>query len=195
VGLAERKHWLMRIARGEWVWPGDEMGGNESDLNTIGIDPGKEEFVGCKLVKSRGARRVVEKLLVRDPRKRARIVDLWEDEWMLNGGIGVGGLWWREQEWCRVKGEHEKSPSLANRRPIREKSPSPPVIVRDFAFDSQQDQGCGPVWIHNNGADGKFQEGPCADGDCESMEGDEEEEEGCLFDQEGIDSITRQEVL
>jgi hypothetical protein len=23
-GLAARRHWLMKIARGEWVWPGEE---------------------------------------------------------------------------------------------------------------------------------------------------------------------------
>ncbi len=34
-----------------------------------------------------GVRRVVGKLLVRDPTKRARIVDLWEDEWM--AGLGA----------------------------------------------------------------------------------------------------------
>ena len=33
-----------------------------------------------------GVRRVVGKLLVRDPTKRARIVDLWEDEWMAGPG-------------------------------------------------------------------------------------------------------------
>lgn len=31
-------------------------------------------------------RRVVERLLVRDPRKRSKIIDLWEDEWMRGEG-------------------------------------------------------------------------------------------------------------
>jgi hypothetical protein len=33
-----------------------------------------------------GVKRVVAKLLVRDPRKRWRIVDLWTDEWMRGPG-------------------------------------------------------------------------------------------------------------
>lgn len=35
---------------------------------------------------SEGLKRIVGKLLVRDPRKRARIVDLWTDEWMRGPG-------------------------------------------------------------------------------------------------------------
>lgn len=67
----ERRSWLMRIANGVWEWPAfaeDEV--KEGELRG-------RELVHCKL-----ARQVVERLLVRDPKKRARISDLWDDEWV-----------------------------------------------------------------------------------------------------------------
>lgn len=67
----ERRSWLMRIANGVWEWPSFE-----EDQAKVGELRGKE-LVNCK-----PARQVVEKLLVRDPKKRARISDLWDDEWV-----------------------------------------------------------------------------------------------------------------
>jgi len=67
----------MTIARGEWVWPSEET--NSVHWATVHDD---DELVGATLRESKGSRRIVEKLLVRDPRKRVRIIDLWEDEWM-----------------------------------------------------------------------------------------------------------------
>ncbi|KAG8930226.1 hypothetical protein FRC02_004485 [Tulasnella sp. 418] len=64
-----RRSYLMRIAKNEYYWP-DETDG-----------------AGKKLV-TPGLKKVVEKLLVRNPKKRVSIVDLWEEEWM----HGEGGL-------------------------------------------------------------------------------------------------------
>ena len=44
------------------------------------------EARGTALAHSAGIRRMVSKLLVRDPSKRARLADLWEDEWMRGEG-------------------------------------------------------------------------------------------------------------
>lgn len=69
----ERRQWLMKIARGEWHWP-------ESDVSKDTPDSG--ELLGSSLVRSTGAKPVVEKLLVRDPSRRARVKDFWSDEWV-----------------------------------------------------------------------------------------------------------------
>ncbi|OBZ75982.1 CBL-interacting serine/threonine-protein kinase 11 [Grifola frondosa] len=55
----ERKALLVRIAKGEYAWPDEPA-----------------------LARSEGIRRIVGRLLVRDPHKRSKLIDLWEDEWM-----------------------------------------------------------------------------------------------------------------
>ncbi|KAJ3928473.1 MAG: hypothetical protein NXY57DRAFT_515651 [Lentinula lateritia] len=83
----ERRQWLMKIARGEWHWPGIEM--NSKAMMS-------SELHGSDLVRSIGAKRAVAKLLVRDPSRRARIKDFWNDEWVQNfpvdGGDSIDGL-------------------------------------------------------------------------------------------------------
>ncbi|PBK70007.1 kinase-like protein [Armillaria solidipes] len=66
----ERRQWLIKIARAEWKWP---EGAKHYHGGGLMVD----ELVECT-----GARRMVERLLVRDPSKRSRIIDLWDDEWM-----------------------------------------------------------------------------------------------------------------
>ena len=66
----ERRQWLIKIARAQWKWPEPE--GVEEEMH----------LMGKYLVYSAGVRRMVAKLLVKDPSKRARIVDLWDDGWM-----------------------------------------------------------------------------------------------------------------
>jgi protein-serine/threonine kinase len=78
----QRRKWLMQIARGEYRWPSDVLNGVSGDEN---------ELRGPGLVKSEGARRLVGRLLVRDPVRRAAIEELWNDEWMLGGGHGLEG--------------------------------------------------------------------------------------------------------
>ncbi|OCH90676.1 kinase-like protein [Obba rivulosa] len=72
----ERKALLVRIAKGEYEWP-------EVPAPTSVED---ETLRGPSLVRSAGVRGVVSRLLVRDPAKRAKIIDLWEDEWMRGEG-------------------------------------------------------------------------------------------------------------
>jgi protein-serine/threonine kinase len=70
----ERKALLTRIAKGEYIWPeGHEL-------------PVSEPLRGAALAKSEGVRRVVGRLLVRNPAKRTRLVQLWDDEWMQGEG-------------------------------------------------------------------------------------------------------------
>lgn len=69
---AERKALLMRIAKGEYTWPAS------SDVS--------EPLHGTALAQSDGLRRVVGRLLVRDPRKRTRVAQLWDDEWFAGEG-------------------------------------------------------------------------------------------------------------
>lgn len=63
-----RKAMLMRIAQGEYHWPKGESTG---------------------LARSEGLRRIVRRLLVRDPRKRSKVKHLWDDEWMLGEGAPI----------------------------------------------------------------------------------------------------------
>ncbi|KAF8522082.1 kinase-like protein, partial [Hysterangium stoloniferum] len=59
-----RRGYLMRIARGEYVWP-----------------PGSETHLA-----SDGLKKVAGRLLVRDPAKRSRVADIWDEEWMRGDG-------------------------------------------------------------------------------------------------------------
>ena len=87
---ADRRKWLMRIARGEYEWP-----------STRGESADGEELRGPRLVESSGPRRIVGRLLVRDPARRAAIGDLWDDEWMVGANGGVEG---RLVDWEGVDG-------------------------------------------------------------------------------------------
>ena len=61
-GHGARRRYLVRIAKGEYTWP------PEAKLATSDL------------------RKVVARLLVRDPNKRAKIVDLWDEEFMRGTG-------------------------------------------------------------------------------------------------------------
>lgn len=74
VSVAERRQWLMKIARGDWVWPESSSSPQSEDSNAI--------LRGVTLSRSVGARRIAERLLVRDPSRRSRVIDLLGDEWM-----------------------------------------------------------------------------------------------------------------
>jgi protein-serine/threonine kinase len=64
-----RRSYLVRIAQGVYTWP--EPGTNSSRLSTEGVQ------------------KVVGRLLVRDPSKRAWIWNLWNEEWMEGEGAVV----------------------------------------------------------------------------------------------------------
>lgn len=74
---AERKGLLNRIAQGAYSWP--EV---PSNATTKSESEEEEPTRGIALAQSAGVRRMVAQLLVRDPRKRARVADLWIDAWM-----------------------------------------------------------------------------------------------------------------
>lgn len=67
VGGKGRRSYLIRIAKNEYSWPADE---------------------GSKRLVTPGLRKVVERLLVRDPKRRATVAQLWDEEWM-NGEGGT----------------------------------------------------------------------------------------------------------
>ena len=182
-GLAKRRHWLMKIARGEWVWPGEE-----TDPVERAVVDDNDELVGPTLRKSKGSRRIVEKLLIRDPQKRARIVDLREDVWM----CGSDEIW-KEHERYQPREERASSVFLQQTpgEGFQNEHISPPVFVHDFAYDPSELEH-GPVWILGDNADGRLQPGPSLD---EETFDDDDDEGGLLLDHEGIDSITRQEVV
>lgn len=214
--LADRRHWLMRIARGEWEWPGQEEGEEEEqDVHTQDAQKQADELVGPQLVKSKGAKRIVSRLLVRDPKKRARVVDLWDDAWMQGGEDEV---WWRERE--------------MNLNLSSNMSLSAPDVDMDggarghqnpsWTFDGNGQELRGDVDVGfydeprpldglqlqggegglerslGQGVEGEDGEDDDVDEDEEDDDDeldDEDEQDGCLFDHEPIDSITRQEVI
>ncbi|KAG8998923.1 hypothetical protein FRB90_012193 [Tulasnella sp. 427] len=61
IGGKGRRSYLIRIAKNEYSWP---TGENSKRLVTPGL------------------KKVVERLLVRDPKKRATVAQLWDEEWM-----------------------------------------------------------------------------------------------------------------
>lgn len=177
----DRRRWLTRIAAGEWTWPD----GSDEDVGNEGPDSSAvEELLGPRLVKSRGARRIVSRLLVRDPKKRARIGDLWDDAWMQGGEDSE--WWWRMNE----------SGSTSD---FEDSTPTPGVYV-DGGVENRSDY---MAWPSEDSYDEdvamSFYNEPsrpsAAFGEDGDEEVDEEEVDGCLLDQDGIDSITRQEVV
>ena len=101
----------MRIARGEYAWPEDvDVEGGEEPPSPTGAERGhadgdtqaeaeaeaegvdvedaeaaeaaEERIRGTGLARIAGVRRLVARLLVRDPCKRARVGELWDEPWM-----------------------------------------------------------------------------------------------------------------
>ena len=191
--LAERRHWLMRIARGEYEWPGDQGEDVEESQSEVEVEKEKEkdELVGSDLIHSQGARRIVGRLLVRDPGKRARIGDLWDDSWMTLSG-GGDEMWWKERERGRERYDAWFS-SMMTRTTSLDGS------LLDYGHEDGHEaessldvQGCTIFDQDDVGVDSLRDLEEAEEG--ENGE-EEEEEDGCLFDHEGIDSITRQEVV
>ncbi|KAI9436326.1 kinase-like domain-containing protein [Lactarius indigo] len=65
-----RRRWVQRVVRGEWTWP-------------VAPPVGEE---GAQLVRLTAVRDIVARLLVCDPRRRARVGALWDELWMGHGG-------------------------------------------------------------------------------------------------------------
>jgi protein-serine/threonine kinase len=66
-----RKRWVLRVVRGEWTWPAPAV-----DDQELG------EPRGVQLMRLAAVRDVVARLLVSDPRRRARVGALWDEPWM-----------------------------------------------------------------------------------------------------------------
>lgn len=102
--LKARRSWLMRIARGEYDWPNassDTPFKSPSPLTTNLSAPEQEqEPCGTHLAYTQGVRKLVGKLLVRDPKRRARLTDLLRsvryggDAWLMSGTE-----WRRDGQW------------------------------------------------------------------------------------------------
>ena len=96
----ERRRWLGVIARAEWSWPSPP-----SSASTVDAD---EELFGMQIARSLDAKKFVERLLVRDPKRRAKMKDVKGDRWLAGveeaEGVGkferdkVGSVGWREIE-------------------------------------------------------------------------------------------------
>ncbi|KAF8626301.1 hypothetical protein AX15_004971 [Amanita polypyramis BW_CC] len=152
----ERRKWLMCIAKGEYSWP--EFENRESGI--------KEEIIGPKLAMSRDARRIVEKLLVRDPGKRSRIADLWSDPWMKGTGIDKDFA-------CATtsaNAEHDFVDELGSLE-LQQDS------INNCETKNLDNEKC---WLE--------------DEELEKLEKEEEEDGAWLVDEHGIHTITRQEL-
>ncbi|KAF5367664.1 hypothetical protein D9757_010991 [Collybiopsis confluens] len=218
----ERKQWLMKIARGEWEWPvyGDDELLPSSPSASADADAGRE-LGGCKLVCSAGAKRVVQKLLVRDPNRRKRIKDLWDDEWVA-GGLNSGST----LDACAVEGLPSGSDAILDAsRPqeldylspgLPEYSPmsfvptfsrmgTMPVFPAEFGAESiaktsssgssYDDSANGDEDLFDNDRreNGEDTGSQTADEE-EELEDEEEDGEGWLVDKDGINNIARSEV-
>jgi len=164
--LVERRLWLLKIARGEYEWPTI----NDSDETRCDDDDTKE-LVGQELIQSRGVKRITARLLVRDPRKRAKIMDLWEDGWMwgVGGGLTVGMT---EDEWRW----REKRDDGSELKIFVERSNDEEIEVE---IDEER----------------FLDEGMVDEDEVEVFEEVVDGEEGCLLDQEGIGSVASQEMV
>lgn len=80
-----RMRWVLRVVRGEWSWPvipqapTDALMCDDSAAAAAmeGLEPRGAALVGVAAVQN-----LVAKLLVSDPRRRARVCALWEEPWM-----------------------------------------------------------------------------------------------------------------
>jgi len=75
---SERRALLMRIAKAEYTWP------DLPELSVAGAE--RAPLRGLDLARSDGVKRVIGRLLVRDPRKRAKVAQLWDDAWLSDEG-------------------------------------------------------------------------------------------------------------
>ncbi|KAH9961053.1 kinase-like domain-containing protein [Russula dissimulans] len=76
-----RRRWLLRVVRGEWSWPAISQDPVDT-LMSDGAAAESGELRGPDLVRITAVKNLVAKLLVSDPRSRARISALWDEPWM-----------------------------------------------------------------------------------------------------------------
>ncbi|KAF8191541.1 kinase-like domain-containing protein [Mycena galopus ATCC 62051] len=181
-GAAARRHWLMTIARGEYEWPAPPSpplaNGDSGDSAST--------LMGPRLVESEGARGVVARLLVRDPTRRAKISELWDDSWVR----GTGSHTSASSEGSHASGFGSGAAS----------SGTHPLISADVETQSPGGADSGSEGGDRDGFREDYADldayGEVEGFEDEDLEGDDEnvDEDGLLLDQDGIDSIARQEV-
>jgi hypothetical protein len=147
-----------------------------------------EELVGPGLVRCEGAKGIVSRLLVRDHRKRARIQDLWEDEWMREDAVGRAV----HEGWLGSKKEVSFESDLRLG-----------AGGNSFGFGAGGEEDEGLVGLGEGDWEPLTGEEDIGDDEGDDMEeidededeDEEDEDEGWLLDEEGIGSIARQEVV
>ncbi|KDQ34020.1 hypothetical protein PLEOSDRAFT_1110814 [Pleurotus ostreatus PC15] len=173
-GVADRRRWLMKIAKGDYSWPE-----HHEHSRVIATDHEERELRGMDLVRSEGAKRVVGRLLVRDPSKRLSIGELMrvEEEWVSpvdRGGDedmgGDGTITTFDSAGGPYAGGHVVA------LPARAAKPDTPLT---FGVELPDDQD---------------QDGQDADGEDEE-DGGEEEDDGWLITEPPRDSIVCREVV
>ncbi|KAJ3731677.1 hypothetical protein DFJ43DRAFT_1224647 [Lentinula guzmanii] len=201
----QRRQWLMKIARGEWHWPEVE---SETDPRLLT----SSELRGAGLVHSIGAKRAVGKLLVRDPSRRARVKDLWNDEWVQDFRVDGGGPNGSDFDGL-PSGSYSYSPYMPNIPSMHEiaaGSPRPssglsftslsPHCVQPTVFDnvasaaSEDDEEEFDNDRRENAADDDDDDAGSPTADEEDELDEEEDGEGWLVDKESINHIARSEV-
>ncbi|KAJ7771486.1 kinase-like protein [Mycena metata] len=169
-GAAARRHWLMCIARGEYEWPAttpiDGEGGDGR--------PEPKSWSGDSESTSEGARGIVARLLVRDPTRRAKISELWDEPWM--GGSNANSNSHNASSPGAASGSRLISAEVETQSPGGAGSPDSDPGSQEYEYADLD------VYGEVEG----FED--------EDIEGEDEDEDGVLLDQDGIDSIARQEV-
>ena len=73
-----RRRWVLRVVRGEWTWPVPAAAAAaDEQMQVLQGEPR-----GVQLMRLEKVRDVVARLLVCDPRRRARVGALWDEPWM-----------------------------------------------------------------------------------------------------------------
>jgi serine/threonine protein kinase len=78
-----RRRWVLRVVRGEWTWPHTPTPATSivaEGATMEGVSVGEPR--GAALVRIAPVRNLVARLLVSDPRRRARVSGLWDEPWM-----------------------------------------------------------------------------------------------------------------
>lgn len=107
-----RKAMLLRIAKCEYTWP-------------------KAEDEQLALWKIPGVKRIVEKLLVRNPQQRWKIDALWQDEWMTGEGAPAPP----------PRSGSPPIPQPLHHSPDGTHSPELPAVTYEFAPSDEDDDG------------------------------------------------------
>ena len=72
---------LMRIAQCEYYWPDEEPYPEADDAEEVDA-----QVEASRRLASPGLKRVVRRLLERNPARRARLIDLWDEPWLRGEG-------------------------------------------------------------------------------------------------------------